>query len=217
MYYGVDENGNIVVSESSSILPEQYQDIFPENISEYLSVSSGDFSIVPDIGNSVIEFPDFDYVTYDDLVELLALIPGYNVYPNTAAVSVFDGVFRNMNSDIDYVVMSGSNSSSTFMYYSKDGSCSGNTIHLSAPVTSIAYQSVSSSGSTQYRYSVSTIGDTDFNLSNYLVYTNLVEGYPALPSDSRGVGQSLPYGIISLVAVGIVIASFIFTLHKGLK
>ena len=100
MFYGTDENGHIVESYDNSVLPSEYQDIFPQNISDlqeipfeqetFLSVSGNDVvsssGIVSDPYYSVSQGFDIDY---DELAQVLANVPAYNVYPNVSAVEVF--------------------------------------------------------------------------------------------------------------------------------
>lgn len=218
MYYGVDENGNLVSSEDSSVLPENFQDVFPDDVPPQMD-DPGDMdpgaSLVPPAftgsGNSVniylpdgsdvsedgsgsvsIVTPDIDYVAladalsnsidYDAIVDALSASPMYTVYPSTSAVAVFEKVLNNIDGKFGYVVQSGSSTNETMLYFADDYSVSGSNITLKSPVTYCRYYSYrpTSSSNTVYTYSVSTVGDMSFTLSNQLVYTNLKDGYPDL-------------------------------------
>lgn len=227
MYYGLDENGNLVSSGDSSVLPEEFQDLFPESASDLPgpssnifdelysdSVSSGDLDSV----SSGFISDSFNFITYDDLVEALALVPGYNVYPNTAAVNIFDGVFRSAGSSVDYLILSGSDTSSTVMYYAEDSSVTGKSITLKSPVTVCNYYSSRSGTTTYYYYTVGTTGDITFNVSNQLVYTNLLNGYPSLPSDQRGIGRNLGksdmLSFVSIMLISVILVKLIIHRKK---
>lgn len=191
MYYSLDDNGNIIMSESSDVLPDEYQQVFPSEAPSYdfdFYVSDGDI-ISPDFSSdySDLIYPDSDFsyfpdniVTYDDLIDLLALVPGYNVYPNTQAVSVFSNVLNGLDFEPSYVILSGTSTDTTYLFYSRSSSVSGSSVTLTAPVTQCTYYQYrpSTNSSYVYTYTVSSIGDTSFNFTNQLVYTNLLEGYP---------------------------------------
>lgn len=191
MYYSTDENGHIIMSEDIDILPSEYQDLFTEE-----SVSSGDF------------------LSYDDLVDFLAAIPSYNVYPNISAVEVFSHVLNSIDYNIGYIILSGSDSNSTYLYYSKNFSVSGNVISLFSPVTFCNYYSYrpTSSSSYIYTYSVNTVSDVTFTLTNQLVYTNLIEGYPDLiPFKSR---DSYSIMIICCILIFLIFAKIFMSKRK---
>lgn len=201
MYYWVDENGKLIESQSSDIIDD---DILKDSIpsvapgaieddlySEFIdSISDSDLQsgsgLLPGSENLLLfELPDYDFLTYDELIDALSLVPGYNIYPNTAAINVFDGVFRGLGNSYMYVIMSGPDTSSTYMYYSKQYTKNNNQITLLSPVTQLSYYSQRIGTTTNYYYTVNNLGDTSFNLSNQLVYTNLDSNYPNLPSDNR--------------------------------
>lgn len=211
MYYGLDENGNIIMGDTSDILDDPvYQELFPfyppgsvsssdlvdDDFFYDSSVSSGDFVLPPSY-----------LIDYDLLAETLATVPSYTVYPNTSAVNVFNNVFIGLPSKVDYVVVSGSDSSSAYMYYTLSGySISGNTITLNSPVVQCSYYSQRVNTNTYYYYTTNEIGDTTFTLGNQLVYTNLIESYPNLPSDSRKTGHSLAFDLIFPIASSLIVS-----------
>lgn len=211
MYYGNDSEGNIVMSDSSDILPDEFQAVFPDSASD--TVSAGDFSTPAptDLTDSFIPvFPD-DYVSYEDMVDLLALVPGYNVYPSAAAVSVFEDVLNGLPRNIGYVILSGSDTYSTYLYYSDKYSVSGSSVFLSSPVTFCTYYQYrpTTSSSWVYIYTVNTIGDTSFNISNQLVYTNLLEGYP----DVLPYKQKETYSLFYIIAFSLLVLFLIFVIR----
>lgn len=222
MYYGNDADGNIVMSTDSGILPDVYQDLFPSQAPD--SVSDGDAFIdvtqSPDSGDGIpdseensspVDFPSFDFVTYDDLIDLMAAIPGYNVYPNTSAVNVFSDVLNGVSGSVGYVILSGADTNSTYLYYSNKYSVSGKTVTLYSPVTYCNYYSYrpSSSSSYIYTYTVSTIGDTSFTFSNQLAYTNLLDGYP----DVLPFKQKETYSLFFIIAFSLLVLFLIMVVR----
>lgn len=216
MYYGVDENGNIIMSETSDVIGDEiYEEFFPFYAPG--SVSDGDMIVLDgDLSISdgdMISIPTYPIIDYDYLVDALANVPSYNVFPNTSAVNVFDGVFLGLPSKVDYVVLSGSDSSSAYMYYTLSGSSSsGNTVVLNDPVYQLSYYTQRVNNVTSYYYTVNQLGESSFTFGSQLVYTNVLQNYPNLPSDSREFGHTMPLSsIFSLVGiffgVGILIAS----------
>lgn len=208
MYYSVDENGNIIMSDSSDILPDEFQAVFPESASD--TVSPGDFSSSAPSDRLVPVIPE-DYVSYDDMIDLLALVPGYNVYPSAAAVSVFEDVLNGLPRNIGYVILSGSDTYSTYLYYSDKYSVSGSSVFLSSPVTFCTYYQYrpTTSSSWVYTYTVNTIGDTSFNITNQLVYTNLLEGYP----DVLPYKQKETYSLFYIIAFSLLVLFLIFVIR----
>lgn len=201
MYYSVDEFGNIIYSENSDILPEEFQSLYPESSLDTLtsSVSSGD------VYNITINEPEeFDY---DYLLDVLASVPGYTIYPSTQAVSVLSDVLNGVNEHVYYVILSGSDTNDTSLYYSNDFTLSGSQVTLLSPVTHCRYYSYrpSSSSSYVYTYSVNTLSDTTFNFTNQLAYTNTISGYPdVIPykqKENYSLTFALAFGII-ILAVG---------------
>lgn len=195
MFYSVDEDGNIIMSDSIDILPEVYKDAFSDLDD---NVSSGDETFTSDL---------------DFFIDLLANIPSYNVYPNTNAVNVFSYVLNSVDGNIGYVLLSGSDTNSTYLYYSNDFIIDGNNITLLSPVTFCNYYSYrpTSSSNYIYTYNVSVIGDTSFNITNQLVYTNLLDGYPDLiPYKSRD-----SYSLIFIIAL--FLALLFFAIIKNTK
>lgn len=213
--YDIDESGALFITDSLDDVNQDFQELFPdagvESDLELDSVSSGDAEIiiVPYSGPSASEIAsEFDFVTYDELVDALAAIPGYNTYPSTAAISVFDSVFVG-NSNVHYLCLA--DSDGTSMYYSDEFEISGNTITLKAPVTHLDYYSVRVNNITNYYYTVSTEGDISFTPTTQLVYTDLLADYPSLPSDTRGVPGSFlfgPYrGVLWTLSILIIIST----------
>lgn len=214
MYYSIDpDTGLIISSESSDILPDSYQEVFPENASD--TVSSGDIYLDPLPTIDPDQFiSDNNLVTQDDMIDLLASIPGYNVYPNVTAVSIFTDVLNNTDGHVGYVILSGSDTNTTNLYYSSHYTVTGNTIVLQSPVTYCNYYQYrpTSSSNYIYTYSVSSIGETSFTLTNQLVYTNLLEGYPdVLPYKQRET-----YSLFFVIAFALLLLFIIlFVRNRG--
>lgn len=214
MYYSIDpDTGLIISSESSDILPEPYQEVFPED--SFDTVSSGDIYPVPLPTIDPDQFiSDNNLVTQDDMIDLLASIPGYNVYPNVTAVSIFTDVLNNVDGHVGYVILSGSDTNTTNLYYSSHYTVSGNTIVLQSPVTFCNYYQYrpTSSSNYIYTYSVSSIGETSFTLTNQLVYTNLLDGYPdVLPYKQRET-----YSLFFVIAFALLLLFIIlFVRNRG--
>lgn len=215
MYYGNDENGDIIFGEDSSVLPEEFQEVFPEVPPEGTPVSSDEFSqfadyvsggdLASDLTDSIVEALEFpEPLSGDELYDLLALIPGYNVFPNTSAVTVFERVLNGLDGNIKYLILSGSNTEYTYLYYGTSVDVSGSTITFSAPYTLCTYYQYrpNTSSAWQYYYTVQqrTSGTDYFNLTNQLVYTNIVDGYPDLVPYKSRESFSI-YIIISICAL----------------
>lgn len=218
MYYGVDENSDLVMSDSVEVLPEDQQSLFEEE-----SVSSGDqfptftewfYQSVSDSDLSFYAAPT-DYLTYDNMVDLFANIPGYLVYPNTSSVSVFEKVLNGLDNDVYYIVISGSDTNNTYLYYSKKYSISGNVITLKSPVTVCQYYQYRTSVNAdyQYTYTVSQTGDSSYTIGNTLFYTNLVDGYPDLIPYQRNASFSL-IAVCALCAVVVAVCNFRDRFHR---
>lgn len=208
MYYGIDDNGNIVSSFESDVLPENLQSVFPDSAYDlpvyngfFESVSSGD-ALIPNINYNVeYNTPEFDY---DYLYDLLAAIPSYNIYPNATAVNVFTNVLNHLDGNYKYIITGGSTSGDTYLYYSKKADVSGNVLTLQAPVTQCRYYYYTSNSQTYYTYNISVLNqDETFTLSNRLIYTNLKDGYPDVIPYKQKV--SFVFSFTSLVLVGVVV------------
>lgn len=214
MYYGNDENGNIIFSDQNSVLPEEYQTIFPENYSD-ISVSSGD----PQTSSSNSGSVQYNYyalsggqnISYDDLAEVLANVPAYNVYPNVSAVNVFQQVLNGLTEDVGYFVISGSDTYSTYLYYSPDYTVSGNTIVLQGDVKQCFYHQYrpSSSSTWLYTYTVSDVGEQSVSVSNGLIYTNLIDGYPDLIPYKQKESYNLLFSIPVILIATFLINKFV--------
>lgn len=195
MFYGNDDDGHIIFGDSLDVLPPEYQETFSDfQIEDFESFISDQQPVGTVSGNDVIIENHYDVsytepIDYDYLYDLLANIPQYNVYPNATAVNIFTQVLNGLDGRYFYVISAGSTTSDTYLYYSKDYSVSGNTITLSAPVTVCRYYYYTASSQTQYTYSVSTVNDVEtISLSNKLVYTNCMDGYPdVIPYKSKEV------------------------------
>lgn len=222
MYYGNDTDGNIIMSPDSSVLPDSFQDVFPSTAPGYVSdgnatsddIIGDDFpsgSSDPQDGVPSLDFSSFNFVTYDDLIEVMAAIPGYNVYPNTSAVNVFSDVLNGVSGNVGYVILSGSDTNSTYLYYSNNYSVSGQTINLYSPVTFCNYYSYrpTTNSSYVYTYNVSTIGDTSFTFSNQLAYTNLLNGYP----DVLPFKQKETYSLFFIIAFSLLVLFLIMVVR----
>lgn len=231
MYYGNDSNGDIIFGEDSSVLPEEFQEVFPEYPPQADPVTSDQFdglmsyvsggNLVDDITGSVVEALEIpEPLSGDELYDLLALIPGYNVFPSTAAVSVFDKVLNGLDGKFKYLILSGSDSNYTYLYYGFDVSVSGATITFNAPYTICTYYQYrpNTNSAWQYYYTVEhkNAGSDYFNITNQLVYTNVVEGYPDLvPYKSR---ETFSISIIiSICALLLALYSVGTRIAKGAK
>lgn len=231
MYYGVDEFGNIVSSQDSSVLPEEFQEVFPEYPPESYPVPSEQFDglmsyvsggdLASDITDSVVEALEFpEPLTGDELYDLLALIPGYNVFPNTAAVTVFDKVLNGLDGNFKYLITSGSDTYYTYLYYGSSVDVSGNIITFNSPYTICTYYQYRPNTNTNwsYYYTVQqkTSGSDYFSLTNQLIYTNIVDGYPDLvPYKSR---ESFSLSIlISICALLFSLYTVCSRVGKGVK
>lgn len=231
MYYGVDENGNIISSESSEILPEEYQEVFPEVAPMPETVSQGDtpeYYPLPDnfldfmdsvsSGDLVGQFADQlpSTLSQDELIDLLAAIPGYSVFPNQTAVTVFTSVLNGLDKNVKYLIVSGSDTNYTYLYYGKNITLNGNVLVFNSPYTVCTYYQYrpSTSSAWQYLYTVSdrTSGSDTFTFNNTLVYTNIREGYPdVIPYKSR---ESYSFLFI-IVLVACFVAFKTLTHRKG--
>lgn len=230
MYYGVDDNGFIVASPENDVLDTSISDLYPESASDlpvsdmqkeansFLpSVSSGD-PVLPDTpqGDAPALLPEGvvysvgNVVSYDDLIDALAAVTEYNVYPNANAVAVFTQVLNGVDEDVGYFILSGPDTYQTHLYYSPDFTVSGNTLTLTGSVTHCYYYQYrpSSSSAWQYTYQVNTVGDTSTTLGGHLVYTNMAEGYPdVIPYKSKESYHVL-YSVPLLILFGFLAARF---------
>lgn len=199
MYYYTDENGNIVQTDDFSDLPSEF-DIFFDGTVSSGDVESGDVFITYN------QVPEFDY---DSLYEVLASVPGYTIYPSNQAVSVLTDVLNGIDGKVAYVILSGSDTNDTSLYYSSDFSVSGHNITLFSPVTHCRYYSYrpSVNSSYIYTYTVNSLGDTSFYLTNQLVYTNVIDGYPDVIPFKSKESYSL-YFVIALSLVILAVGAF---------
>lgn len=148
-------------------------------VEESDNVSSGQINII---------VPTSDPFDFNNLYDTLANVPGFTVYPSTQSVSVFTDVLNGLDSSVGYVIMAGGDSNDNYMYYSERYNYVGNTITLFSPVTMCRYYSYrpSNVSSYLYTYNVTTTGDTSIDLTNFLIYTNIVDGYPdVIPYKSK--------------------------------
>lgn len=240
LYYSVNENGELISSESSDILPEEYQEIFPSDISvtdDYdgsdvdinvtgsgnsVTISAPDGTVITNDGSEVnVIPPEIDYqqlgqavadsISYDDLIDALADVPSYTVYPNTSAVAVLEKVVDSIDGKFGYVVLSGSTNYETLLYYSRDYDVNGKNITLHSPVTYCRYYQYrpTSSSNWIYTYTVNNVSDVSFTLSNQLAYTNLVDGYPDLIPYKSKESYQLFY-VLVMVVIFFVFIKFTF-------
>lgn len=261
MYYYVDENGNLQASGTNEVLPEEYQEVFPESPppqmgddysvgddgvglddetdSEFDASVSGsgnsfviqtpDGSVVThENGDAFIVTPDIDYhaladaiaesISYDDLVDVLANVPSYSVFPNTSAVSVMQDVLNGIDGHFGYFVVSGSTSTEVDLYYAKKYDVVGRTITLYAPVTHCKYFQYRPTASSSYLYtfSVSDSGDTSVTLMEQLAYTNLIDGYPDLiPYKQRNLYDYNFMIVMCIIIVMLMMFSSRFRAKRG--
>lgn len=232
MYYGVDENGNIIFSQSNVVLHSEDQQNYPDDFSELPpqigevvendpedSFSTGSGNMVTGSGNTIIVSPSvvtmpFDY---DELIEALSDIPGYTVYPSTQAIDTLTDVLNGFTGKFGYVLLSGSSTQDTHLYISYDYDVNGSDITLFSPVIHCRYYQYrpSSSSSYLYTYTVNEVSDVSFHLTNQLVYTNLVNGYPdILPYKSRASFDLLFVSAYSLILLAVASFSVIFSNRK---
>lgn len=224
MYYGIDDNGHIVSSGQDSVLPSEFTGLYPSDVSD-LSLTDGTdiaFSdslekaqdtvsgsdVSPVVNNyTVTAGEEFDY---EYMVDLLSNMPLYAVYPNVQAVDVFSDVLNGLDGDYGYIIYSGSDTYTTYLVYSEDYSVSGSTLSLTGNVTECRYYRYRPSNTQpwQYLYTVSGTGDQSFNLSNQLVYTNLVDGYPDVVPYKQKENFSLLFSIPLLIAVMLLMSLY---------
>lgn len=177
MYYGIDENGKIIQSQSSDILDPVYQALYPFDASD--TVSSGDANVISSSSNSS-GIPYEDFLTYDDMVSILSNEPTYSLYPNASAVSVFTDVLNGIDGNVEYFIYSGSDSNTAFLAYGDHVEVSGSSWTLSGDVFLVSYYRyrLNTSSPYEYCYTVNSVGDITIDVTNKLVYTNAVDGYP---------------------------------------
>lgn len=130
-------------------------------------------------------------------------------YPSASFVDVFRMVLQSLPSNTKYYVFSGSDSTEAYLYYSKNGGhANGNILTLDSDITICRFYRYrpSSSSAWQYHYSVSTQGSGDsLDTTGYLVYTNLLEGYPDLLSQVERDHSSLPnlFIVVPLILIAL--------------
>lgn len=216
-YYFINEEGNLDSSFSSEVLSDKDKSLYPDSsfdlplLDALSDVSSGDSFIPSVIEQNVIVSNDFDFDEFDShMFDLLAQVPAYDIYPSTAAIQVFQDVLLGLHNPVGYVIQASDTASDVTLYYSEDYDVSGTNIVLRNPVTACRYFTYRSNSTTYYRYTVTTLSsDTSFSLGTQLVYTNLVEGYPALQRDS--LQYDVPFYLFSLV---LLVAFFGILLRK---
>lgn len=246
MYYSVNENGELISSETSDILPEEYQEIFPseapkndfedkDNDNGSLTgsgnsvvISTPDGTIVANDGSDInVITPDIDYqqlgqavadsISYDDLIDALADVPSYTVYPNTSAVAVLEKVVDSIDGKFGYVVVSGSTNYETLLYYSRSYDVNGKNIVLHSPVTYCRYYQYrpSSSSNWIYTYTVNNVSEVSFALNNQLAYTNLIDGYPDLVPYKSKESYQLFYVLVIVIMFYVLIKFTFGRIVKG--
>ena len=234
-YYFDSTTGDIKTGSSSDVvdnysdIADEYIDIIQESSSDSTDFSETGYDEVNGIDQSQIPFTSVsdgdlssgdvyvttypsDYVSVDDLYQLMANIPSYAVYPNTTAVDIFSKVLKSsaIHSDVKYVVVAGNNSDA-YLYYSDVAVVNGKSVTFKSPVTQVHYYSTRNSGyNTEYHYSVSQTGDQSVTLSDQLVYTNTIAGYP----DIKDRSVSSLYSLISFAFLLLVVL-FLFLRKKG--
>lgn len=215
----VDEDGNLIYDEEGNPIPVEVQE--EPGVTVQVNPSDSSLSVVtPGSTQTVtVQLPQSE-TNYDDLIEALASVPSYNIYPNTTAVQVYELVLDSLDENVGYFIASGSSSSDVYLYYSEKYTVSGNTLTLQSPVTQCRYYTyrASSSSSTEYRYNVTTLSDISITLSNQLVYTNLKDGYPDVMSYKKNESYSMivTCAICALICA-VATVSTRFVLKKGEK
>ena len=221
MYYGLDENGNIVQSNDSSVLPDEYEGLVPSDANELPPQVGQEVDEVSTISNfstvsSGSGFGLYDNLDYNELSstisEAIANVPSYDIYPSTAGVEVMKDVLYGVDRSVGYVILSGPSSGDVSLYYSEHYDSSGNTITLSSPVTHCRYYTVRDYNTTHYYYSVSSEGSQTFTLSNDLAYTNLVDGYPDVYNPIKQ-----DFGFAIVVAILLILVIIFLVCRKGGK
>lgn len=212
MYYGIDDSGRLIGSTSNEILPLDVRDNYPDsyddveplsdtpagNYSEgflYQNVSSGDpFIYIPT-----------DMSAY--IADSYAINSPGSMYPNSAAVQVFQYVLEGLDYEYYYAIYSGSDSNTAYLIYSSTGSSSGKTLNFTGDVTLCSYYRTRQPNSSWiYQYSVQeNVGDQTVNIGNSLVYTNFIDGYPDIAPIPGFMSTSIISGFI---VIAIVILAF---------
>lgn len=220
--YSTDEYGNIIseydgdLSEDLSLSEFDDSDLDLSDSGDYITgidvydyngnfvgnfTGSGNNLILPPSDND-------NFLDFDSLAETLALVPEYTIYPSTEAVNVFSGVLNGLDYNFGYVILAGSDTNDMYLYYSKDFSVSGQIINLFSPVTRCRYYRYrpTSSSNYVYTYSVQEVDTSTFNLSNQLIYTNIIDGYPDLLPYKRNENFSLLF----IMALSLLVLVFSF-------
>lgn len=231
MYYYLDENGHISMTNSGSELPADVvvgspfdlpedprdlplaSDEELEQRDESLSLGSPSFDASAgdvsggDVSSVYVSEP-FDYdALYDGFRSSVdyALVNGFEIYPNEKAISVFEDVLNGLDGHWGYVALSGNDTYSTYLYASRSYDVSGSSVTLRGDVLRCYYHQFRNSSSQpwRYTYTVSHVGDQTFSPTSELVYTNLLDGYPDLvPYKSR---ETYLYLVFFLILVGLIV------------
>lgn len=215
--YIYDEELGVVSVDNTEQLEGEYDETVISDLEDILqseesipsdTVSSEEDILIPPVVEVPVYTAPDDYLTSDQLIEALAAIPSYNIFPNTQAVNVFSDVLDHLDYNPYYVIVSGSDSYYTHLYYSKEASVSGSTISLLGDVTHCQYYQYrpSSSSSWSYRYAVFHEGQVDVTLSTQLAYTNMIDGYP----DVLPYKQKTTFSISVLIAILLLVLCIMF-------
>lgn len=148
--------------------------------------------------------------SYNDLIDTLVLVSNPAIYPNASALDLFLSVLNSYDYNGYYFIVAGSSASDVYMYTGDTYTYSGNVLSLSGNSKQHHYYTYrpTSSSVTQYLYTVNDFIDPQVTLSNTLVYTNAVKGYPdIIPHD-----QHRSYIYTALIAF-----VFIFLVPKIMK
>lgn len=219
MFYGIDENGRIVGSESSDVLPDSMRSLYPahyDDIEPLVSTQDTEMFLSDEafeIQSTTVSSGDSS-LYYNDVLataieQAIANSVLYDIYPSAQAVEVFTDVLGGIDNDVYYYAYAGSDSNTAFLYYSTDCEISGKTLTLSGRVTECSYYRYrpGNTGTWLYRYSVQEdVGPQTITLGTSLVYTNMYDGYPDILPSSGFTSVGVRMAFIGVSALLVLLA-----------
>lgn len=181
---------------------------------------SNDVGLAPDVSPApdVILAPDpVDYVTYSDVESIVtqamevstkASVDVANAYLSSSIVDCFSRVVAGLPAGTHYVAYRNNSSDSYegYLLFDKSGKYTGDSLSFSSGTLVHYYRYSYQSGYQtyyDYRYSVESVGEMVIDLNNQsLVYTDLVDGYPALSvsfDSDRNISFFVIWGCVALI------------------
>lgn len=215
MYYGIDDSGRLIGSTSNEVLPPDVRDNYPDSYDDVVPLSdtpAGNYS-EGFLYQNVSSGDPFIYTSTDMsayIADVYATNSPGSMYPNSAAVQVFQNVLEGLDYEYYYTIYSGSDQNTAYLIYSSTGSSSGKTLNFTGDVTLCSYYRTRQPNSSWlYEYSVQeNVGDQTVNIGNSLVYTNLIDGYPDIAPNPGFMSTSIIFGFIVIVIA--ILAACIF-------